>query len=50
VSPARKLMASVFWDKKGVLIMKFKQFGTAIISEVYFKIKELHMPLQEEKT
>jgi hypothetical protein len=34
---ARKLMASVFWDMKGVLMMKFMQQGTTITSEVYFE-------------
>jgi hypothetical protein len=32
---ARKLMATVFWDRKGVLTVKFTQQGTTIMSEVY---------------
>jgi hypothetical protein len=31
----RKLMAGVFWDRKGVLMVKFSQQGTTITSEVY---------------
>jgi hypothetical protein len=33
--PARKLMAAVFWDRKGVLMMDFMQQGITIMSEVY---------------
>jgi histone-lysine N-methyltransferase SETMAR len=36
--PARKLMTAVFWDRKGVLMVKFLQQGTKITSEVYFEI------------
>jgi hypothetical protein len=32
---ARKLMATVFWDRKGVLMVEFMQQGTTITSEVY---------------
>jgi hypothetical protein len=32
---ARQLMASVFWDRNGVLMVKFVQRGTAVTSEVY---------------
>jgi histone-lysine N-methyltransferase SETMAR len=32
---ARKLMATVFWDRKGVLTVKFLQQGTTITSEVH---------------
>jgi hypothetical protein len=28
ILPARKLMAAVFWDKKGVLMVEFMQQGT----------------------
>jgi histone-lysine N-methyltransferase SETMAR len=35
--PARKLMAAVFWDRKGVLMVEFMQQGTTITSEVYCK-------------
>jgi hypothetical protein len=30
---ARKLMATVFWDRKGVLMVEFMQQGTTIMSE-----------------
>jgi histone-lysine N-methyltransferase SETMAR len=33
--PARKLMAIVFWDVKGVLMVGFMQQGTTVTSEVY---------------
>jgi hypothetical protein len=29
---ARKLMATVFWDRKGVLMVEFLQQGTTIMS------------------
>jgi acyl-CoA thioesterase len=32
---ARKLMATVFWDRKGVLMVEFMQEGTTVMSEVY---------------
>jgi hypothetical protein len=32
---ARKLMAIVFWDRKGVTMMEFMQQGTTITSGVY---------------
>jgi hypothetical protein len=35
---ARKLMASVFWDRKGVLIVEFMQQGITVMSEVYYEI------------
>jgi hypothetical protein len=31
----RKLMATAFWDRKGVLMVEFMQQRTTIISEVY---------------
>jgi hypothetical protein len=31
----RKLMATVFWDMKGVLLVDFMPQGTTITSEVY---------------
>jgi hypothetical protein len=33
----RKLMATVFWDRKGVLMVEFMQHGTTITSEVCCK-------------
>jgi hypothetical protein len=35
--PARKLMASVSWDKKKVLMVEFMQQGTTVTSEVHCK-------------
>jgi hypothetical protein len=37
---ATKLMTSVFWDRKGVLILEFMQHGTTIISKVYCETLE----------
>jgi hypothetical protein len=34
---ARKLMAAVFWDRKGVLMVEFMQQETTVTSEVYCK-------------
>jgi acyl-CoA thioesterase len=31
----RKLMATVFWDRKGVLMVEFMQEGTTITSQIY---------------
>jgi hypothetical protein len=33
--PARKLMATVFWERKGLLMVEFMQQGTTITPEVY---------------
>jgi hypothetical protein len=35
--PARKLIKTVFWNRKGVLMVGFMQQGTTITSEVYFE-------------
>jgi uncharacterized damage-inducible protein DinB len=34
IMSARKLMAAVFWARKGVLMVEFMQQGTTIMSEV----------------
>jgi hypothetical protein len=34
---ARKLMATVLWDRKGVLMMELIQQGTTITSQVQYK-------------
>jgi hypothetical protein len=39
-SPARKLMTTVFWDRKGVLLVEFMQQRTTIMSKVYFETPE----------
>jgi hypothetical protein len=33
----RELLATVFWDRKGVLMVEFMQQGTTIMSEVHCK-------------
>jgi hypothetical protein len=35
---ARELMATVFWDGKGALMVKFMQQGATVTSEVYGEI------------
>jgi hypothetical protein len=37
---ARKLMATVFWDRKGVLLVDFMLQGTTTVSEVYCETLE----------
>jgi hypothetical protein len=37
---ARKLMATVFWDRKGVLLVEFMQQEATITSEVYYGTKK----------
>jgi hypothetical protein len=32
--PARKLMVTVFWDMRGVLMVEFMQQGTTVTSEM----------------
>jgi hypothetical protein len=34
---ATKLMAPVFWDRKGMLMVEFMQQGTSLMSEMYCK-------------
>jgi hypothetical protein len=47
---ARKLMASVFWDRKGVLMVKFTQQGRITSSEVYCKtLKKLRRAIQNKR-
>ena len=44
----RKLMATVFWDRKGVLLVAFMNPGTTIISKVYCEIlKQLRRGIQD---
>jgi hypothetical protein len=41
---ARKLMATVFWDRKGVLMVEFMQQGTITTSEDYYETqKKIYM-------
>jgi histone-lysine N-methyltransferase SETMAR len=45
----RKLMATVFWDRKGVLMVEFIQQGTTITSVVYCEtLKKLHRAIQNK--
>jgi hypothetical protein len=47
---ARKLMAAVFWHRKGVLMVKLIQQGTVITSEVYCKLqKKLHRVIHSKR-
>jgi hypothetical protein len=38
--PARKLMAAIFWDRKGVLTVEFMQKRTTITQEVYSETRK----------
>jgi hypothetical protein len=47
--PARKLVATVFWDSRRVLLVEFMQQGTTI-SEVYREtLKKLHRAIQNKR-
>jgi hypothetical protein len=47
---SRKLMASIFWDRKGVLIVAFMQQDTTVISEVSCKtLTELCRAIQNKR-
>jgi transposase len=47
---ARKLMASVLWDRKGVLILEYMQQRTTIMSEVYCEtLKQLRRTIQNKR-
>jgi hypothetical protein len=37
---ARKLMVTVFWDRKGVLMVEFMQERTTVTSKLYFEIRK----------
>jgi hypothetical protein len=39
--PARELMATVFWDRKGLLMEEFMQRWTTITSEVHCQIQKI---------
>jgi hypothetical protein len=46
----RKLMAAVFWDSKGVLMVEFMQQGTTITSELYCEtLKKLCRAIQNKR-
>jgi hypothetical protein len=47
---ARKLMATVFCGRKGMLMVKFMQQGTTITSEMYSKtLNKLHTAIQNKR-
>jgi hypothetical protein len=47
---ARKLLATVFWDTKGVLLVDFMPQGTTITSEVYCEtLKKLQRAIQNKR-
>jgi hypothetical protein len=47
---ARKLMATVFWDRKVVVMVEFMQQGTTIMLEVYCETqKKKHRAIQKKK-
>jgi hypothetical protein len=46
----RKLMATVFWDRKGVLLIKFMEPGTTITSETYCEtLKKLRRAIENKR-
>lgn len=46
----RKLMATVFWDRKGVLLIKFMEPGTMITSETYCEtLKKLRRAIENKR-
>jgi hypothetical protein len=49
-TPGRKLMACVFWYRKGVLMVELMQKGTTVTSEVYCKIlTKLYRVIQNKR-
>jgi hypothetical protein len=47
---ARKLIITVFWYRKGVLMVEFVQQGTIVMSEVYCKtLKNLRRAIQNKR-
>jgi glycine cleavage system protein P-like pyridoxal-binding family len=47
---ARKLMATVFWVRKGVLMVEFTQQGTTVTLEVYHEtLKKLRRAIQNTR-
>jgi len=46
----RKLMATMFWDKKGVLLIEFMESGTTITSETYCEtLKKLRRAIENKR-
>jgi hypothetical protein len=42
-------MVSIFWDKKGLLIVEFMQQGTTTTSEVYWTVLKTAQGQAEQK-
>jgi hypothetical protein len=42
-------MATVFWDRKGLLMVEFMQRGTTILSKVYCDTKKLHRVIKNKR-
>ena len=46
----RKLMATLFWDRKGVLLIEFMEPGTTITSETYCEtLKKLRRAIENKR-
>ena len=46
----RKMMVTVFWDRKGILLTEFMTPGTTITSEVYYEtLKKLRRSIQNKR-
>ena len=46
----KKMMATVFWDHKGILLMEFMAPGTTITSEVFCEtLNKLHRSIQNKQ-
>jgi hypothetical protein len=39
--PEKKLIETVFWDRKGALMVEFLQHGATITSEVYCETQKI---------
>ena len=47
---ASKVMATVFWDSKGIILIDYKPAGTSITGEYYANvIKQLRVAIKEKK-
>ena len=47
---ASKVMATVFWDSKGIILIDYKPTGTSIIGEYYANaIKQLRVAIKEKR-
>ena len=47
---ASKVMATVFWDSKGIILIDYKPAGTSITGEYYANvIKQLRVAIKEKR-